>query len=142
MQQVVRSALVPFNAEQMFDLVNDVARYPEFLPGCSGSRVLNSDDFSMLALVEVSKAGIRKTFTTSNQLVRGQSILMTLVDGPFKTLKGGWVFTSLDDKACQVELKLEFEFSSKMIEKVFGRIFEDLTNNMMNAFIQRARKVY
>ena len=142
MQQVVRSALVPFSAEQMFDLVNDVASYSEFLPGCSGSRILQADQSSMLACVDVSKAGIRKTFTTSNQLIRGQSILMTLVDGPFKTLKGGWVFTSLDENACKVELKLEFEFSSKMIEIVFGKIFEELTNNMMNAFIQRAREVY
>ena len=67
---------------------------------------------------------------------------MNLVDGPFKTLKGGWFFTLLDDKACKVELKLEFEFSSKMIEMAFGKVFNELTNNMVNAFTKRAKQVY
>ncbi|OXX73898.1 SRPBCC family protein [Vibrio sp. V03_P4A6T147] len=142
MKQVSRSALVSFSAEQMFNLVNDVARYPEFLPGCSGSRVMESSDLSMVASVDVSKAGISKTFTTSNVLVASEAILMNLVDGPFKVLKGGWYFTALDEQACKVELKLEFEFSSKMVELAFGKIFNELTSNMVNAFTKRAKQVY
>ncbi len=142
MKQVSRSALVSFSAEQMFDLVNDVAKYPDFLPGCSGSRVLESTSSTMVASVDVSKAGISKTFTTSNTLIAGEAILMNLVDGPFKTLTGGWYFTALDDQACKVELKLEFEFSSKMVELAFGKIFSELTNNMVNAFTKRAKQVY
>ncbi|CAM3647255.1 SRPBCC family protein [Vibrio aquimaris] len=142
MKQVSRSALVSFSAQQMFDLVNDVVSYPEFLPGCSGSKVIESSLSAMVASVDVSKAGISKTFTTSNQLVAGEAILMNLVDGPFKTLKGGWFFTALDEKACKVELKLEFEFSSKMVELAFGKVFSELTNNMVNAFTQRAKQVY
>ncbi len=99
MKQVSRSALVSFSAEQMFDLVNDVAKYPEFLPGCSGSKVIESSENAMVASVDVSKAGISKTFTTSNELVSGSAILMKLVDGPFKTLQGGWHFTPLDEHA-------------------------------------------
>ncbi|HDZ9484267.1 TPA: type II toxin-antitoxin system RatA family toxin [Vibrio cholerae] len=142
MKQVSRSALVSFSAEQMFHLVNDVARYPEFLPGCSGSRVLERSEAHMVASVDVSKAGISKTFTTSNQLTPGVSIAMSLVDGPFKTLRGGWFFTPLDEAACKVELRLEFEFSSKMIELAFGKIFNELTSNMVNAFTRRAKQVY
>lgn len=142
MKQVTRSALVAFSAEQMFNLVNDVSRYPEFLPGCSGSEVLEASHDKMIASVDVSKAGISKTFTTSNLLKAGESILMELVDGPFKTLRGGWYFTALDEQACKVELKLEFEFSSKMIELAFGKIFNDLTSNMVNAFTTRAKQVY
>jgi len=89
MKQISRSALVSFSAEQMFHLVNDVARYPEFLPGCSGTRVLESSPEAMIASVDVSKAGISKTFTTSNELRHGESIMMNLVDGPFKTF-GVW----------------------------------------------------
>ena len=126
----------------MFDLVNDVASYPEFLPGCSGSRVIEASESAMVASVDVSKAGISKTFTTSNELVSGEAILMNLVDGPFKTLKGGWFFTALDEGACKVELKLEFEFSSKMIELAFGKVFNELTSNMVNAFTKRAKQVY
>ena len=142
MPKVTRSALVAFSADQMFDLVNDVARYPEFLPGCSGSRVIEFSDSAMVASVDVSKAGISKTFTTSNRLADGVEILMELVDGPFKKLQGGWYFTPLDDQACKVELKLEFEFSSRMIEIAFGKIFNELTTNMVSAFTQRAKQVY
>lgn len=142
MQQVTRSALVMFSAEQMFNLVNDVARYHEFLPGCSGSRILESSRLGMVASVDVSKAGISKTFTTANTLVQGSEIFMELVDGPFKALKGVWSFIPLDEQACKVELKLEFEFSSKMIEMAFGKIFNELTSNMVSAFTQRAKEVY
>lgn len=142
MKQVCRSALVSFSAEQMFHLVNDVASYPEFLPGCSGSRILESSADKMIASVDVSKAGISKTFTTANELRHAESIIMHLVDGPFQTLRGGWYFTPLDEHACKVELKLEFEFSSKMIELAFGKIFTELTSNMVNAFTQRAKQVY
>ncbi|MEO9495025.1 SRPBCC family protein [Vibrio splendidus] len=142
MPKVTRSALVSFSADQMFSLVNDVARYHEFLPGCSGSRVIESSDSTMVASVDVSKAGISKTFTTSNRLADGAEILMELVDGPFKKLQGGWYFTPLDDQACKVELKLEFEFSSRMIEMAFGKVFNELTSNMVSAFTQRAKQVY
>ncbi|CAK2571097.1 SRPBCC family protein [Vibrio crassostreae] len=142
MPKVTRSALVSFSADQMFSLVNDVARYHEFLPGCSGSRVIESSDSIMVASVDVSKAGISKTFTTSNRLADGAEILMELVDGPFKKLQGGWYFTPLDEQACKVELKLEFEFSSRMIEMAFGKIFNELTSNMVSAFTQRAKQVY
>ena len=142
MPKVTRSALVSFSADQMFSLVNDVARYHEFLPGCSGSRVIESSDLSMVASVDVSKAGISKTFTTSNRLADGAEILMELVDGPFKKLQGGWYFTPLDEQACKVELKLEFEFSSRMIEMAFGKVFNELTSNMVSAFSQRAKQVY
>ncbi|MCG3723308.1 ubiquinone-binding protein [Vibrio cincinnatiensis] len=142
MKQVSRSALVAFSAEQMFHLVNDVESYPDFLPGCSGTRVLESSSDKMVASVDVSKAGISKTFTTENHLNHGQSIIMHLVDGPFQTLRGGWFFTPLDEQACKVELKLEFEFSSKMIELAFGKVFNELTSNMVNAFTKRAKQVY
>ncbi|UGA55430.1 SRPBCC family protein [Vibrio sp. VB16] len=142
MPQVRRSALVSFSAKQMYDLVNDVDRYPEFLPGCSGSKILEKSDDAMKASVDVSKAGISKTFTTINRLTKDTVIMMELVDGPFKSLKGGWYFTMLDECACKVELKLDFEFSSRLIEIAFGKIFNDLTNNMVNSFTQRAKQVY
>lgn len=93
MPQISRTALVPYSAEQMYQLVNDVQSYPQFLHGCVGSRVTESSPAQMTAAVDVSKAGISKTFTTRNQLTRNQSILMHLVDGPFKKLIGGWKFT-------------------------------------------------
>lgn len=142
MPQVNRSALVSFSAKQMYDLVNDVEKYPEFLPGCSGSKLIESSEGALVASVDVSKAGIKKTFTTSNTMIAERRIELELVDGPFKSLKGSWVFTPLDDFACKVELNLMFEFSNKLIELAFGKIFNDLTNNMVNSFTLRAKDVY
>ncbi|WP_122036407.1 SRPBCC family protein [Aliivibrio sp. EL58] len=142
MPQVSRSALVPFSAKQMYDLVNDVASYPQFLPGCSGSKVIEESESSMVASVDVAKAGIKKTFTTKNTLIDAQLIGMNLVDGPFKSLTGGWHFTALDETACKVELKLDFEFTNALVAMAFGKVFQELTNNMVNSFTQRAKQVY
>jgi ribosome-associated toxin RatA of RatAB toxin-antitoxin module len=142
MPQISRSALVPFSVEQMYKLVNDVDSYPQFLPGCIGSRILTQNETSMTASVEVSKAGIRKTFTTNNQLVNNQRIEMQLVDGPFRKLIGGWLFTPLSDDACKVQLELDFEFTNKLIELAFGKVFKELAGNMVQAFTQRAKEVY
>ncbi|MFT5879557.1 MAG: ribosome-associated toxin RatA of RatAB toxin-antitoxin module [Moritella sp.] len=142
MPRITRSALLMYSAEQMFDLVNDVDTYPEFLPGCTGSRILDTQDDQMTAAVDVSKAGISKTFTTKNTLIAAQEVKMDLVDGPFKKLTGGWTFKELGSTACKVSLDLEFVFSSKLAEVAFGRIFSDLVNNMVQSFTDRAKEVY
>lgn len=142
MPQISRSALVPFSAKKMFELVNDVESYPAFLPGCSGTKILESSEQHMMAAVDVSKAGIRKTFVTRNALTHGCKIDMQLVDGPFRTLAGGWHFIELDADACKVELKLDFEFTNGLVEAAFGKVFKELTGNMVSAFTQRAREVY
>ncbi len=142
MPQISRSALVPYSAEQMYKLVNDVLAYPTFLPGCTGSRILNSSDSQMIAAVDVSKVGISKTFTTRNSLDENSAIHMQLVDGPFKSLSGGWRFTSLSPEACKIELDLDFEFTNKLVELAFGQIFKELANNMVQAFTLRAKEVY
>ncbi|GHA50572.1 SRPBCC family protein [Photobacterium aphoticum] len=142
MPQICRSALVPFSAKQMFELVNDVESYPAFLPGCSGSKIIESSAMHMMASVDVSKAGIKKTFVTRNALVEGCKIDMQLVDGPFQRLVGGWHFIELDADACKVELKLDFEFKNALVEAAFGKVFRELTNNMVQAFTVRAREIY
>lgn len=142
MAQINRSALVPFSAEKMYQLVNDVDAYPQFLPGCTGSRIVEQSSQEMTAAVDVSKAGISKTFTTRNRLVENQRIDMQLVNGPFRKLAGGWQFIPLGDDACKVELSLDFEFTNMLVELAFGRIFKELANNMVQAFTQRAREVY
>ncbi len=142
MPHISRSALVPFSAEQMYSLVNDVDAYPKFLPGCTGSRVLDKTDNTMTAAVDVAKAGISKTFTTKNTLTSNQSIDMQLVDGPFRKLMGGWNFTPLSPEACKVELNLDFEFTNMLIELAFGKIFKELAGSMVQAFTARAKEVY
>jgi ribosome-associated toxin RatA of RatAB toxin-antitoxin module len=131
-----------FSTEQMFLLVNDVGAYPEFLPGCIGSQIHELGEGFMTASVEVAKAGITKRFTTRNQLDAYHQIKMELVDGPFRHLTGWWTFTALDVDACKVEFDLDFEFTSTLIDVVFGQIFRDLVSNMVLAFSHRAKVVY
>lgn len=135
-----KSALVPYSAKTMFDLVNDVASYPEFIPGCVATDIRSVDDTHMQASLDISKAGIKHTFTTNNILTAPSRIAMTLADGPFKSLSGGWIFTELDEHACKIELNLEFEFTSRLVELAFGKIFHSLANSMVDAFIQRAKQ--
>lgn len=142
MPSITRSALVMFSAQQMYELVNDIDSYPQFLPGCVGSRIVSQSDNTITAALDVAKAGIRKTFTTRNELTPCHHIKMELVDGPFKTLTGGWTFTPLDKDACKVELELYFEFTSRLIELAFGGVFKELANAMVHSFSERAREVY
>lgn len=142
MSEVKRSALVNFSAKQMYDLVNDVDCYAEFLPGCTDAKVLDQSDEMMLATLELKKGPIKQTFSTRNILVEGQSIKMELQDGPFKYLHGHWFFRELAKDACKVELDLSFEFNSRLTSAAFGRIFIELTSRLVDSFVKRAQVVY
>lgn len=142
MAEVSRSALLTYSAEEMYNLVNDVNAYPEFLPGCSKTAILVDQEDLMKASVKVAKAGISQTFVTENTLVPNQSITMNLIEGPFKHLTGGWTFTPLDDQACKVSLDLQFEFSNSIVRLAFGRVFHELVGSMVKSFSNRAKAVY
>lgn len=131
-----------YSVEQMFQLINDVLAYPQFLPDCSNSKVISEDENSVTASLLVSKAGLKKWFTTKNTLISNQKIQLELVDGPFNKLQGYWLLTPLSEEACKVSLELEYEFSNKVFDLAFGRVFNHLTNNMVQAFTQRAKNVY
>lgn len=142
MPQIQRSALVPYSCRQMFELVNDVTAYPEFVPGCVDTRIIEQTKERMVAELSISKAGIRHAFTTQNTLEHAHRISMALVDGPFQRLSGGWTFKELSPEACKVTLELEFEFSSKLLHFAFAQVFNEVTSRMVDAFAQRARDVY
>ncbi|MEI6859173.1 MAG: SRPBCC family protein [Shewanella sp.] len=142
MPQISRSVLVRFSAMQMYEIVNDVEAYKEFLPGCVGGKVLEFDGETMLASVDVSKAGISKSFTTRNHVIPGKRIQLSLEKGPFKHLHGEWRFTELTEDACKIDFELSFEFSSFIVELAFGKVFKELMSSMVTAFIGRAKVIY
>lgn len=141
-QQIDKSALVMHSAERMFHLVNDIARYPEFLPWCAGAEVHHAGDEEVMASLDVAKGGVRHRLTTRNRLLVPQAIEMSLVDGPFSNLTGRWHFRELDDNACKVILTLEFEFSGTLSRMTFGSIFSQAANTMVDAFCRRADDIY
>jgi ribosome-associated toxin RatA of RatAB toxin-antitoxin module len=139
MRHVNRSALVPYSAAEMFALVDDVEAYPEFLPWCNHARVHERNDDAVSATLELHKGGVSKEFTTRNRRREGEAIDIALLGGPFRTLRGGWTFTDLGDAGCKIELKLDFEFDSILVDMVFGSFFEQTCNSLVDAFTRRAR---
>jgi ribosome-associated toxin RatA of RatAB toxin-antitoxin module len=142
MAVVEKSVLVHYSAEQMFALVDDVAAYPQFMPWCGGSSVVPVDDNTVHATVHINYHHVRHSFTTLNVRQVPERIDITLKDGPFKQLDGSWLFIPLSDSACKIELDLHYEFSGKLLEKVFGPVFHYIANNFVDAFIQRAEQIY
>jgi len=142
MPSISRSALVMYSVDQMYQLINDVLAYPQFLPDCSNSKIISQNESSVTASLLVSKAGLKKWFTTKNTLVSNQQVMLELVDGPFNKLQGYWLLTPLSEDACKVSLDLEYEFSNRILDLAFGRVFNHMTNNMVQAFTQRAKQVY
>lgn len=142
MASVSRSALVVHSPQTMFDLVNDVAAYPEFLPWCDHTEVHGSDARTMLATIGVTKGSINKRFTTRNQLEAGHRISMQLVDGPFSRLEGVWQFDALGVDACKITLDLNFEFDSPVLRATFGKVFDQIANTMVDAFVLRANQTH
>ena len=142
MTKICRSALVPFSDEQMFNLVNDVEHYPLFVPFCSKCILVAQESDFITAKLEISKGGFSKSFTTRNQLYPTSKIDMILVNGPFKHLSGSWNFIPLSEDASKIELNLDFEFSSRLTDIAFSKIFNQLVQTMVAAFTERAKIVY
>ncbi|NYT82441.1 type II toxin-antitoxin system RatA family toxin [Alcaligenaceae bacterium] len=142
MHKVQRSVLVPHSNAQMFDLVADVASYPQFMPWCGGATVHRQDEHGMEASITISIAGIKQTFTTRNEHEYPTLITFHLVDGPFSMLTGTWEFLELAPDACKVVYTMEYAFSSRALEAVVGPIFNRIATSFIDSFTQRAQTVY
>ena len=145
MKNIHKSVLIWYSPEEMFRLVTDVARYPEFLPWCDHARVKAVTTDGMVAEVGIAMAGLRQAFTTRNTHIEGRSVQMQLVDGPFSRLSGGWTFSPVGDgqqRACKVELNLNYGFSSATLSALVGPVFDKIAGSLVDAFIQRAEQVY
>ncbi len=142
MSVIERSALVPYSAEQMFSLVNDIAAYPRFMEGCEGAEILSEGDDWLEARLDLSASGVVQSFVTRNTMVIPESIHMSLVSGPFKTLEGRWLFQPLTDSACKISFELQFEFANKLLALAAGRWFEKIANRQVDAMTQRAEVIF
>ena len=139
---VEKTVLVAYTAEQMFDLVDRVDEYPQFLPWCGGTSVVKIDETMVHATVHINYHHIKQSFTTENARTPPHRIDITLLQGPFRHLEGSWRFIPLSPSACKIEFRLHYEFSSKLLEKLVGPVFHYIANSFVDAFIHRAEKVY
>jgi ribosome-associated toxin RatA of RatAB toxin-antitoxin module len=145
MKTVHKSVLIWYSAEEMFSLVVDVARYPEFLPWCDHAAVLGQDEHGMKAEIGISFSGIRQVFRTRNEHVPGRQVKMKLVEGPFSRLDGQWKFTPLggdQQRACKVELELHYGFENAALGALVGPVFDKIAGSLVDAFVKRAEQVY
>ncbi len=142
MIRVEQSVLVEYTPAQMYALVERIEDYPRFLPWCSDSQVVSRSETETVGTLHLNYHGVKSHFTTRNETHLDSRIDMTLVDGPFRKLAGSWLFIPLGDRACKVELELHYQFSSHMLEKLIGPVFNRICHTLVEAFVQRADQVY
>jgi ribosome-associated toxin RatA of RatAB toxin-antitoxin module len=133
---------VPYSADQMFELVNDVEAYPKFLHWCRGARAVRVDDDTIEASLDVGIGGIHKQFATRNSISRPNHIRLELLAGPFRRLEGGWTFVDLDAGGSTVELELDYEMTHSPLGMLFAAAFEEIARSQINAFVRRAEEIY
>ncbi|PXW95285.1 ribosome-associated toxin RatA of RatAB toxin-antitoxin module [Sphaerotilus hippei] len=152
MKHVKKSVLLWYAPREIYDLVVDVQSYSKFLPWCQRAEVLAEDSASMTARLHLAYAGVRHAFTTRNTHVDGDSVTMSLVDGPFSHLEGSWKFVAIGapaastpqggPQACRVEFDLSYAFASRPLELVVSPVFDRVANTFVDAFVARAEQVY
>jgi ribosome-associated toxin RatA of RatAB toxin-antitoxin module len=147
MREVKRNALVKYSPAQMFALVEDFERYPEFLPWVSAAKLLSRDADQLTGRLEMERLGVKEHFTTRNQLSAPHQMTMQLVDGPFRQLTGCWRFTEIIDtdgqpRGTRVDLQIQFEFKNGMLDMLMGKAFEASCGSLVTAFTQRAKVLY
>ena len=133
---------LPYTPEQMFDLVADVARYPEFLPWVSAMRVRSDSDTETVADMIVGFKGLRETFTSRVAKHRPDSIRVDYVDGPLQHLSNDWTFRSDGQGGCLVDFCVDFAFKNRIFEMLAGQMFDRALRKMIGAFEDRARALY
>jgi ribosome-associated toxin RatA of RatAB toxin-antitoxin module len=145
MKTVHKSVLIWYSPQEMYALVTGVSDYPKFLPWCDQARVLEEHASGVVAEVGISFGGIRQTFTTRNEHIPGERVSIHLVNGPFSRLDGHWSFVTVgqgDQRACRVELILNYSFSSAMLGNLVGPVFDRIAGSLVEAFVRRAQQVY
>jgi len=126
----------------MFDVVNDIEAYPQYMDGCVGATILQRGENWLEARLELSKAGVTQSFVTRNQLTVPTLMTLSLVDGPFRKLEGAWRFTPLAEDACKVSFSLSFELQNRLLGIAVGKWFEGVTNAQVDALCARAKQLY
>jgi ribosome-associated toxin RatA of RatAB toxin-antitoxin module len=139
MREVKRSALIAESPARMYALINDIERYPEFVPWCTAARVDSRSDSEVVATLTIKRGPLRAEFTTRNLLEPGERVLMQFVSGPFRVLEGLWTLTPLGELGCRVELEMRFEFANRIAGTLFEPLFEDTAASLVDAFVKRAR---
>lgn len=133
---------LPYSAEQMYELVADVGRYPDFLPWIVATRVKSDSETEMVADMLVGFNALREKFTSRVEKRRPEEIRVHYVDGPLRDLDNVWLFRPLGTDGCEVEFSVNFTFRNILFEKLAGQYFDRAFRKMVAAFETRAEALY
>lgn len=142
MRTLTRSALVARPPAEVFALVNDVASYPQFVPGCSAAEVLLHTESEIVARLRVHRGPLSTELTTRNRPSPHSEIRLELVAGPLRALEGVWKFTPVGSNGCRIDLQLQFEFSSSLKAALLAPLIEGVASSMVQAFVSRAQHAH
>ena len=142
MADVKKNVIVHHSREKMFNLVDRIEDYPLFLPWCGGTKVLERNTDITKASIHIKYSGVNQSFTTQNTKSYPDRIDLTLIDGPFRALKGSWIFESINEDACSIDFHLHYEFSNFVLDKLISPIFGKIANTFVDGFIAQADKIY
>jgi ribosome-associated toxin RatA of RatAB toxin-antitoxin module len=142
MTTIHRSAIVPYSAHQMFELVADIPSYPKFLPWCGGARINSTQGDEVIAAIDIAYSGVHRTFSTRNLLQRDKMMEIQLLEGPFSYLQGFWQFKSLDEQSCKISLDLEFDVANRIVGLALTPVFSNIANQLVDRFHRRAMDLY
>lgn len=142
MNEIHKSTVVPYSADAMYALVNDIDAYPDFLPWCRNTEVSNRSETHLRATLTLEVGKVRQSFTTENTMQPGRTIEMRLVEGPFKSLTGCWHFDPVAPESCHVRLDLRFDFKHKLLKLALNKAFHHILETLVDSFIQRAGEIH
>ena len=142
MKHINKTALVPYNCSEMFDLVNNINDYPIFLPWCKSVTLVSQTESEIVATIHMGGAGLEQSFTTKNIITPNKTIQMCLVKGPFNHLLGEWNFSQLGNDGCKISLNLEFEIKNRLLNMSLGPVFTKICSSLLDGFITRANEIH
>ena len=140
--KILKSVIVPFSAEKMFNLVDSCEDYPKFLQWCNNAEIIERNEHITCAKLFIDYKLVKSDFTTRNNKKFPEKMEINLVDGPFKSLFGSWNFLALNENACKINFEFNYEFSNIIFEKIIGKVFSLITNSLVESFIKRAKELY
>jgi len=152
MKHIKKSVLIWYHPHEIYELVIDVAAYPQFLPWCESVDIIDRNEHGLTARLHLAYSGVRQAFTTRNEQVPDESVHIALVDGPFSTLDGFWRFVPLQGPgsgeggaapaACKVEFEMRYAFSNVVLEAAISPVFDRIANTFVDSFVRRAEQVH
>ncbi len=142
MTEIHRSAMLPYPAESMFDLVNDIKAYPEFMDGCVGAQILQEEGNTIDARLYLKKGFFKQQIRTRNINTYGRAIDLELLEGPLTDFKGRWEFVTVSPESCKVSLTISFSIKASVANIGLSKLLGIVSNSLVDAIADRAKKLY